>query len=102
MFIHIITKFDILIIRGVIFLKKLIWLIIFFLICTTKVYATNDVNVIKNAKSGVLMDASTGILLYEKDKDKKVAVASMTKMITQILILENIESGNLSCALAKR
>ena len=96
MFIHIITKFDILIIRGVIFLKKLIWLIIFFLICTTKVYATNDANVIKNAKSGVLMDASTGTLLYEKDKDKKVAVASMTKMVTQILILENIESGNLS------
>lgn len=42
------------------------------------------------------MDASSGTILYEKNKDEKVAVASMTKMVAQIIILENIESGNLS------
>lgn len=42
------------------------------------------------------MDASSGQILFEKDKDKRVAPASMTKMVAQIIILENIENGNLS------
>jgi len=62
----------------------------------SNVNATNEKNIIPNAKNGVLMDASTGTILYEKNKDEKVAVASMTKMVSQIIILENIESGNLS------
>ena len=60
-----------------------------------KVYANNESNVIPNAKSGMLIEASTGQIIFEKNKDEKVAVASMTKMVAQILILENIESGNL-------
>lgn len=42
------------------------------------------------------MDSSSGKILFEKDKDERVAPASMTKMVAQILILENIENGNLS------
>lgn len=41
------------------------------------------------------MEESTGKIIFEKDKDKQVAVASMTKMVAQIIILENIESGNI-------
>ena len=51
-----------------------------------------ETTLIKNASSGLLMEASTGQIIYEKDKDKQVAVASMTKMVAQIIILENIES----------
>ncbi len=68
--------------------------IMFFPICV-KAESTDD-GLLKNAKSGVLMEATTGEILYEKNKDDKVAVASMTKMVAQILILENIENGNLS------
>ena len=32
---------------------------------------------------------------FEKEKDKEVAVASMTKMVAQIIILENIENGTI-------
>ena len=31
------------------------------------------------------MEQSTGEIIYEKDKDKRVAVASMTKMVVKLL-----------------
>ncbi len=53
-------------------------------------------NLIANARSGILMEASTGKILFEKNPDERISVASMTKMMSQILILEAIEAGNLS------
>lgn len=76
-------------------MKKLFCLFLLLFLLIPKVYANNESNVIPNAKSGILIEASTGQIIFEKNKDEKVAVASMTKMVAQILILENIESGNL-------
>lgn len=56
---------------------------------------SEETSLISNAVSGLLMEESTGEIIFEKDKDKQVAVASMTKMVAQIIILENIESGNI-------
>lgn len=56
---------------------------------------TQDTSLIPNAISGILMDATTGEIIFEKNKDEQVAVASMTKMVAQIIILENIESGKI-------
>ena len=50
---------------------------------------------IPNAVSGLLMEQSTGKIIFEKDKDKQVPVASMTKMVAQIIILEHIEKGKI-------
>lgn len=55
----------------------------------------NDSELIKGAVSGVLIEQSTGEIIFEKEKDKQVAIASMTKMVAQIIILENIESGKI-------
>ncbi len=52
-------------------------------------------SLIPNAKSGLLMEASTGKILFEKNIDERISVASMTKMMSQILILEENEKGNL-------
>ena len=52
-------------------------------------------DLLKEAGSGILIEASTGTVIFEKNSHDKVAVASLTKMVAQILILENIESGNL-------
>ena len=41
------------------------------------------------AQSAVLIDAKTGIILYEKNKDLKSYPASTTKIITAMLALEN-------------
>ena len=56
--------------------------------------STSDL--IAGAKAGILMEASTGQILFEKNKDEQLAVASMTKMVAQILILEAIEDGKIS------
>ena len=52
-------------------------------------------SLIEHADSGILIEATTGKILFEKEKDKEVAVASMTKMVAQIIILENIEKGTI-------
>ncbi len=52
-------------------------------------------DLIPNAKSGLLMEASTGKIIFEKNKNEQVPVASMTKMVAQILILEEIEAGTI-------
>lgn len=67
-----------------------------FLLCITlipfNVFAEENKTLISNATSGLLIEQSTGKIIYEKDKDKKVSVASMTKMVAQTIILENIEN----------
>ena len=43
------------------------------------------------AKSAILMEASTGEIIFEKNAHEKLAPASMTKIMTMLLIIENIE-----------
>jgi len=72
----------------------IIFLITISVIFPIKVIAIED-NLLENAKSGILIEKETGEILYEKNKDEKLAIASLTKMTAQIIILENIENGNL-------
>ncbi len=76
-------------------MKKIITIfLIAILLIPNFVYAEDELAT--NARSAVLMEVSTGSILFEKNKDEQVAVASLTKMMAQILILEAIESGNLT------
>lgn len=52
-------------------------------------------DVLIQAPHGVLMEASTGTILYEKEKDTRVLPASITKIMTLLLIFDEIEKGNL-------
>ena len=72
------------------FIKILLFCLIFS-ICIT----CSAEEVISGAVSGILIDADSGKIIYEKDKNKKVAMASLTKMMSQIIILEEIEKGNI-------
>lgn len=54
-----------------------------------------ELNLAKNAKSAILIEASTGEIIYRKNAYEKLAPASMTKMMSLIIIMENIENGNL-------
>ena len=45
------------------------------------------------AKSAVLMDVATGTLLYESNAHEPLAPASVTKVMTMLLIMEAIDSG---------
>lgn len=48
------------------------------------------------AESAILVDAETGKILYEKQSDLKLPPASMTKMMTEYLVLEAIDEGQIS------
>ncbi len=48
------------------------------------------------APSAVLIEGSTGTILYEKDKDKERMIASVTKVMTMLLILEALDAGKIS------
>ena len=46
-------------------------------------------------KSALLMDAATGTILYEKNAHEKLSPASVTKVMTLLLIMEAIDSGKI-------
>lgn len=48
-----------------------------------------------DAKSAVLMEASTGEILYEKNPDEALPPASVTKVMTMLLVLEAIDGGKI-------
>ena len=64
------------------------------LIGTVPVYAgAVDMNI--EAKSALLMDAATGTVLYEQNSHEALAPASVTKVMTMLLIMEAIDSGRI-------
>jgi len=50
---------------------------------------------LSSVKSGILVDAGTGNVLWEKNAKKSVRIASMTKMMTILLVYDAIASGKL-------
>ena len=57
---------------------------------------TNVSTQLINAKSGILMEASTGEVLYEQNANGRLQIASVTKVMTMLLIMEAIDSGKIS------
>ena len=47
------------------------------------------------AKGAVLMDQGTGQVLYEKDAHARLPIASVTKVMTLLLVMEALESGKI-------
>lgn len=47
------------------------------------------------AKSAILLEGSTGTIIYEKNKDEKLQPASITKIMTLLLIFEALDSGKI-------
>ena len=47
------------------------------------------------AKSAILIERDTGTVLYDKNSHEKLPPASMTKIMTMILIMEALEKGQI-------
>ncbi len=79
-------------------MKKIIISLILFLI-PIYIYASetvsNETNLASNAKSAVILEQSTGRVLFEKNSHERIAPASMTKMMSLLLIMEKIDSGKI-------
>ncbi|MFC3038981.1 D-alanyl-D-alanine carboxypeptidase family protein [Virgibacillus xinjiangensis] len=52
-------------------------------------------NLAEEAKSAILMERDTGEILVDKNIHEKLAPASMTKIMTMLLIMEELEKGGL-------
>ena len=90
----------------------IIYLLSIFVLSNFKVYAVNEEDVVKenenveetkstldlakNATSAIMLEASTGEIIFQKNVNEKRPPASMTKMMSMLLIMENIEKGNLT------
>ncbi len=59
-------------------------------------YVTTDVNLGITAKSAILMEAETMTVIYEQAADEVLSPASITKIMTLILIFDAIESGKIT------
>lgn len=87
-----------------IFRKKYIFLPLYFFvlllhICIISVYAGQEGSasgIELSAPSAVLMEAGTGQIIYEKDKDTRRSPASVTKIMTLILIFDHLHKGDIS------
>ena len=69
-----------------------ITLIISFLGFNTKVLASESIDS-KDTKAVVLMDQGTGKILYEKDKDKVLPQASVTKLMTYYITMDYLKEN---------
>lgn len=58
-------------------------------------YAENDKPVL-TAEAAILIDAKNGNVLYSKNSDKKMYPASTTKIMTALVVLDKVKSGEIS------
>lgn len=76
----------------------IVWLLVFTVFLESfQVLAqeVSDTPVQTEASSAILMEISTGEVLYDKNSQEQRSPASITKIMTLLLIFEELESGNL-------
>lgn len=49
-----------------------------------------------DAETAIIIDANTGYVLYEKNSNKKTFPASMTKIMTSMIVFEKLSNGSLT------
>ncbi len=73
--------------------KVLCFLCLFFIAFSVKAEESKvDYTLAQNAESAILIEASTGKILFEKNSHEKLSPASMTKMMSMLLVMEAIEN----------
>lgn len=67
----------------------------FLLITSARAEPLRDGDMEIKAPSALLMEKSTGEVLYEKNADERRLPASVTKVMTMLLIVEDLEAGRI-------
>ena len=73
-------------------MKRILALLCILTLLCTPALAAPEIK----APSAILMEASTGQILYETDSHARLAPASVTKIMTLLLVMEALESGTIS------
>lgn len=77
-------------------MKRMVWAIVAAgLLLTGMPVRAQAVELNTDGKSAVLMDAATGTILYEQNAHDRLAPASVTKIMTLLLIMEAIDGGKI-------
>ena len=72
---------------------SLVCLCFSFLPCCVSATDGTSTDLAPGAKSAILIEASTGKIIFEKNSHEKLAPASMTKMMSMLLVVEAIGDG---------
>jgi len=80
-------------------MKKILSVIIALVLFATPAIAIetlegNDITI--SAPSAILLEKESGAIIYEKNPHERLSPASVTKVMTILLVVEEIERGNLS------
>jgi len=71
-------------------------LALFIIISNLFSLVSSDVEIPLNCKSAILMEVSTGSIIYEMNPHEKLEPASVTKIMTMLLIMEALDSGKIT------
>jgi serine-type D-Ala-D-Ala carboxypeptidase len=78
--------------------RKIQFSLVFFFLCfflfLPTSLATDDLNI--GAESGILIESTTGKILYEKNSEKRMYPASTTKIMTAILTIEKCNLSDIA------
>lgn len=79
------------------FLRKVLLVLLAFLLLLPPLYSFEaSAEIETEAKSVILIEASGGKVLYEENADEPLPPASVTKIMTLLLVMEAIECGKIS------
>ena len=70
--------------------------ILYFVLLSSLSLTTSNANIEIKARTAILQDFLSGEILYEKEPDRSIYPASMTKIMTSIIAFDLIKSGDLS------
>ena len=82
-------------------MRKIIFVLFISMLFTLKVNANEvskneELNLCPNAKSAILYESKTNTLLYNKEMNLRLPPASMTKIMTLLLIYEALDNNVIS------
>ncbi len=82
--------------KSIKFIISFVVIFSFALASTKKVFTINEESIEILAPSAILMEPKTGKVIYEKNSHEVRCCASITKVMTMILVMEAIDSGKIS------
>lgn len=77
-------------------MKKILSLMISVMILFSSYAAAEDPLSELDAKALILLEADSGQILYERNPDERLPIASVTKIMTMLLTMEAIDSGKIT------
>ncbi|MBE6144072.1 MAG: D-alanyl-D-alanine carboxypeptidase [Firmicutes bacterium] len=74
-------------------MKKILVLLLISFMFIPNIKAEEASTLAENSKSAILLEPTTGEIIYEKNIHEKLPPASMTKLMSMLLIMESIDKG---------